>query len=75
MNITPTRSRRITPSALLCMASLAAGALCLLAAQVIGAQVDAAGLLHEPFALLATGRLLLLIGLLAGAWWLLARRR
>jgi hypothetical protein len=57
------------------MASLAAGALCLLAVQLIGSHVDAAGMLHEPFALMAIGRLLLLIGLLAGVWWLVARRK
>jgi Protein of unknown function (DUF3955) len=75
MNITPTRSRRLNLSALLCLASLAAGALCLLAVQWIGSHVDAAGMLHEPFALMVAGRLLLLLGLLAGLWWALTRRR
>ena len=43
---------------------LVAGALCLLAFNLIGSTVDAQGVLHEPFGLLPIGFLLIVLGAL-----------
>ena len=43
---------------------LVAGALCLLAFNLIGSTVDAQGVLHEPFGLLPIGFFLMVLGVL-----------
>ena len=44
---------------------LMTGGLCLLAFNLIGATIDAQGVLHEPFALLPIGFLLIALGALS----------
>ena len=65
----------MTKTSILFLAIAILGALLLLAYRVIGASVDEAGFLQEPFALLPIGFLLLVVGLVGGAVSLLIANR
>ncbi|MFC3816549.1 DUF3955 domain-containing protein [Lysobacter sp. GCM10012299] len=57
------------------VASLGLGVFCLAAFQIIGSTVDSSGLLHEAFALIPVGMVLLVIGGALGIAWFAKRHR
>jgi len=70
-----TKKAQLQLSLWICLAFLAGSAVCWVAYRIIGAEVDAQGILQEPFALIPMGFVLLIAGILTGIAHILIRRK